>query len=81
MLPSVNRNRKRARKVSRRKLGDSEKKWPRQPGPAGNSMRTLQKAVTLKNSEMITYSRVMKERSYCVWHSTGRREAQGRHVK
>lgn len=31
-------------------------------------------ALTLKNSKIIKYSRVTKERSYCTWHRIGKRE-------
>lgn len=48
--------------------------------PAAGSSRKFNKnsskgrALTLKNSEIITYSRVTKERSYCIWHGIVKRE-------
>ena len=63
-------------------------KAEKKKAPAAGSSRKFNKnsskgpALTLKNSEIITYSRVTKERSYCIWHGIGGRErAQGRHVK
>lgn len=48
--------------------------------PAAGSSRKFNKnsskglAMTLKNSEIMKYSRVTKERSYCIWHRIGKRE-------
>lgn len=48
--------------------------------PAAGSSKKFNKnsskgpALTLKNSKIITYSGVTKERRYCIWHRIGRRE-------
>lgn len=53
---------------------------PQEQGPAGNLIkRTLQRgpALTLKNSQITTYSGVTKERSYCIWQRMGGERSPG----
>lgn len=51
-----------------------EEMWPRPAGPIRKFNKNSSKglALTLKNSKIIKYSRVTKEKSYCIWHRIGK---------
>ncbi len=65
------------RRFSHRKPADNCEGWEGGKKMASrkfNKNSSKGRALTLKNSEIITYSRVTKERSYCIWHRMGKRE-------
>lgn len=58
-------------RFTERKAGKKEKKTT---PTAGNSIKPLQKGLTLKKGSILTCRNATKERSYCVWQRTAEKE-------